>query len=66
MEKYIDAEIVPVLEGVKIEMAKYRIGDNYLLPDHYKEHDTLLIGKIVRGRINKLVHKDWIYKWMNI
>ena len=36
-------------ENVKIEMAKYRIGDYYLLPDHYKEHDTLLIRKIVRG-----------------
>lgn len=55
MEIYIDAEIVSVPKDVKIEMAKY-----------YKESDTLLIGKIVRGRINKLVHKDWIYKWMNI
>lgn len=49
MYKFIDAEIIQMPENVKIEMAKYRIGDYYLLPDHYKGHDTLLIGKIVRG-----------------
>lgn len=66
MEKYIDSEIMPIPSNEKLEMAKYQISASYLLLDYHAEPDTIFVGKIVRNRINGLIHKDWIYKWRNI